>query len=382
MRFVFTAPRYHTNQHFAVKALLDAGHEVSFLVLTRGQSEEYEALVPTVLGYSSMFDHVCRVVGKCIGKDLTGIPPGGGSRTGGLPPLFTFWRLLRRLRPTVMVIRGGPFKPYGLLSLVGAKLIGAKPVLYTQIPKYGQWKRWKRFAYSLVLRVSGAGWITPVLGSPDDGTDFERLHYVPFVTLPLTSPQEKNWFQGGNINILAIGKFQPRKNHRMFLDAIHGLINQYPIRTTIIGECSTGDHRRELAELKQHCRSLGLDEKVEFKTNLPFSKVQEYYSTHDVFVLASRNERVGVSVLEAMGHSLPVICSDSNGASCYIRRGENGYVCRTDDLDDLRECMSRIVEDRKELVEMGRRSYQLVVSEHAPERYVTALLAIVGPQAQ
>ena len=36
LRFVFTAPRYHTNQHYAVKALLDAGHEVSFLALRRG----------------------------------------------------------------------------------------------------------------------------------------------------------------------------------------------------------------------------------------------------------------------------------------------------------------------------------------------------------
>ena len=39
MRFVYTAPRYHTNQHFPIKALLEAGHEVSFLALAQGQSE-------------------------------------------------------------------------------------------------------------------------------------------------------------------------------------------------------------------------------------------------------------------------------------------------------------------------------------------------------
>ena len=33
MHFVFTAPRFHTNQHFPAKALLDAGHQVTFLVL-------------------------------------------------------------------------------------------------------------------------------------------------------------------------------------------------------------------------------------------------------------------------------------------------------------------------------------------------------------
>ena len=36
MRFVFTAPRFHTNQRYAFRALLDAGHEVTMLVLRRG----------------------------------------------------------------------------------------------------------------------------------------------------------------------------------------------------------------------------------------------------------------------------------------------------------------------------------------------------------
>ena len=50
MRFVFTAPRFHTNQRYAFKALLDAGHEITALVLRRGQSEAYDVLEPRVLG--------------------------------------------------------------------------------------------------------------------------------------------------------------------------------------------------------------------------------------------------------------------------------------------------------------------------------------------
>ncbi len=50
---------------------------------------------------------------------------------------------------------------------------------------------------------------------------------------------------------------------------------------------------------------------------------------------------------------------------------------RTDDLDDLETCMLRLVSDRKRLVMMGRRSYQLVVSEHRPKRYVETLMALL-----
>ena len=89
-----------------------------------------------------------------------------------------------------------------------------------------------------------------------------------------------------------------------------------------------------------------------------------------------------MSHLEAMAHSLPVICSDSNGTQCYIRPGENGYIFRTDDLGDLEECMERIMRDRNRLVAMGARSNELVVSEHSPESYVEKIMFLVGRDGQ
>ena len=142
----------------------------------------------------------------------------------------------------------------------------------------------------------------------------------------------------------------------------------------MVGECTTEEHRRELAGVEELRASLGLGEMVVFKTNLPFPDVQQEYALHDLFVLPSRDEPASVSVLEAMANSLPVICSDSNGTQCYIRPGENGYVFGTDDIDGLTAAMdSELVEDQERLKAMGRRSYELVVSEHAPERYVRAL---------
>ena len=83
MRFVYTAPRYHTNQHFPIKALLEAGHEVSFLALAQGQSEEHTALSPTVLGYSAAYDALRRLVGRCIGKTSSAYRKAAGYRRVG-----------------------------------------------------------------------------------------------------------------------------------------------------------------------------------------------------------------------------------------------------------------------------------------------------------
>ena len=47
-------------------------------------------------------------------------------------------------------------------------------------------------------------------------------------------------------------------------------------------------------------------------------------------------------------------------------QAKNGYVFKTDDVENLKECMERIISDRSSLVEMGAMSYELVVAEHSP----------------
>ena len=123
---------------------------------------------------------------------------------------------------------------------------------------------------------------------------------------------------------------------------------------------------------------LGLDEVVEIETNVPHAEMGKRYACHDLFVLASCDEPAAVSHLEAMAHSLPVVCSDGNGTSCYIRHGENGYVFRSGDRSSLEGRMEDLVKDRERLVEMGRRSHEIVSTEHTPGRYVEALVAMAG----
>ena len=376
MRFVYTAPRYHTNQHFAMKALIEAGHEVSFLTLTRWQSEEYSALSPTILGYSSTHNLIRRLWGKCVGRDLVGIPPNGGIPQGGIPPILRFLNEMRRLRPSVVVVRN-PSSGYGRISILAARIAGAKLVLYTQTPR----SQLLREPLTLRRRVlgwitAGSEWITPVLGLPDRNEPYRarrKVNYIPFVIEPQTTPPDKRWFRGGSINLLHIGKYERRKNHRLFLKVVACLSQRYPVRATIIGGHSTPYHRHELKSLRQYCESLALQDKVDFKANLTFGQVQDEYRKHDLFVLASSDEPAAVSPLEAMSHSLPVVCSDSNGTMCYIRPGENGFVFRADDAEDLKLCMDRILKSRERLIQMGHRSYELVVSEHSPKRYVEAI---------
>ena len=357
MHFVFTAPRYHSNQHFAMKALVGAGHEVSFLALKRRHSEVYDALHPTILGESS----ITRVFRR---------------ERMSMPPVARFVRAMWNLKPDVVVVRN-PLSAYGMLAIATARLMRFTVVLYSQTPVYRTFSWWQRFIRSSPAWVWRAKWITPVLGDPDVHTPaFSALRYVPFVMEPQTAPEQRNWYRNDAINLLCVAKFMERKNHRLLLQAISRVSAHHPVRATIIGECKSEEAQSRLTAIRDICRSLGLESSVQFKTNLSYWEVQREYDKHDLFVLPSHDEPAAVTPLEAMSHSLPVICSDSNGTQCYIRPCENGYVFRADDLDDLEDCMERILSDRVRLMEMGARSYEIVVAEHTPQGYVERLVSI------
>lgn len=149
---------------------------------------------------------------------------------------------------------------------------------------------------------------------------------------------------------------------------------EYAVRALIVGESTTEEHRQVIREATRQRVRLGLEGTVEVRTNLPYAEVQRLYSTFDLFVLSSEGEPAAVSPLEAMAHSLPVICSDTNGTACYILPGRNGFVFRSGDAHHLAACIGEAIRDRKRLKSLGAASYRQVHVEHQPARYVDALV--------
>ncbi len=365
-RIVFTAPRFHTNQYYAVKALLEAGHQVQFFALFQGSSEDYRVLQPQILGPSWFFKAVDRyfhIKQKSYHAYLRYY----------LPPVGRLGRLFRQFRPTITIIRDPITTMYGRLSIIMAKLNRSRLIFYAQFPRYSVLSpRVER-----LTRWCQAQWMTPVLGEPEPNRpSSDLIHYVPFVVPPVTPPELKLWFRNDKINIVMVGKFERRKNHLLLLQAIERLRDTYPLHLTLIGDCTEAHRRAVLEQVQQFISEHGMQSLVDIRLNIPFAEMLQEYAHHDLFVLPSRDEPAAVSPVEAMANSLPVICSDTCGTRCYIEPGQNGYIFRTDDVDDLAVKIEAIIVDRDRMVAMGERSYQLVVERHHPERYVESILTI------
>ena len=82
---------------------------------------------------------------------------------------------------------------------------------------------------------------------------------------------------------------------------------------SILGE---GEKKSELEKLSY---KLDLDSRINWIGKV--ADTSHFYSTSDLFILASRYEGFGMVLVEAMDHSLPIVCANSPTAREVL--GEN-----------------------------------------------------------
>lgn len=114
------------------------------------------------------------------------------------------------------------------------------------------------------------------------------------------------------------------------------------------------------------------------------NRMPEYYGIADIFVLPSWEETWGVVVNEAMASGLPVIVSDKVGCEPdLVHSGENGYIFNSGKHAELRDCIIRLLVDKKLRLHMGKNSKRLirsVVPSSAAEQFITSIhYAYVSP---
>ena len=139
--------------------------------------------------------------------------------------------------------------------------------------------------------------------------------------------------------IVAVGRLEPQKNHKLLLRAFARFHGQYPEYTLeIYGKGALEEELRVLAG------ELGVDRSVIFKG---FSgQVREDIRKAAMYVLSSDYEGISNSMLEALALGIPVIATDCpcGGARTYIRQNVNGLLVPVGDEAALADAMKRLAE--------------------------------------
>lgn len=372
MKFLYVAPRYHTNQMDVMKGLTERGHEVRFISHYAAIIEDYSSVTPIVLGYSRLYRLIdflyVRVIHR---KDPTAIV---FKIQHGFPPMRKLKKLICGFEPDLVILRERSV--YSMAAYHICKKKGYPCILYNQNPLWSEPAK-KDLKHRLVDHMTPPLRMTPVMGEKKPGlTVRENDYFVPFVVDPQRAPKERAYFKGGRVHILCIGKYEIRKHHLELLRAVEQLRERYEIHVTLVGEATNHFQKAYCGQVKAYVREHRMEDLVTVKTNVPKRDMEREYLEADLYVIPSTLEMASVSQLEAMSYSLPVICSDKNGTSCYVEDGVTGFLFRDCDEADLLSKLDAMLSDRQRMLSMGAAGCRALADKYNFKSYFDTVMGM------
>lgn len=125
------------------------------------------------------------------------------------------------------------------------------------------------------------------------------------------------------VNLLMVARFSPSKNHRMLINCMERLPNNYYL--TLLGDGEL--FQRE----KNYAKSRNLLSRINFVGYC--NVIDNYYANTDIYIQMSNWEGFGLATVEAMSFGLPVIASDVDGLNEIV--SDCGILVPNNDLAQL-----------------------------------------------
>lgn len=138
------------------------------------------------------------------------------------------------------------------------------------------------------------------------------------------------------------------------------------IRLMVVGSDSTKPYQRFAVENR-------LDKQVLFLG--PQDNIERYYAAADIFVFPTSYDAFSNVCLEAMACGLPVITTTNNGASESIKEGEDGFILKTREPDELAKRIDELRSFPSLMTSMGKLAAEKA-KNYTVEKHVSSVLEL------
>lgn len=258
----------------------------------------------------------------------------------------------------------------------------------TTLVLYSETKRWPSNILSrLLLRLfigylqRNSRYVDIILSYTSEGADFLRKVLPGRMVTVLPASVDTTLFcpdtarrvmHDDVLRILMSARFVEYKRHTDVLQALRILKDKgLRCKISLVGN---GGHLE--MSLKEQARGLGLDDEVTFLPKVPVAQMREYYVSHDVLVLPSYNEAIGMVVPEAMACGIPTITSDTVGANVYVVEGSTGLIYPTGDVEQLALCLEKLA-DPVLLEKYGTAARKRIEKSFSPEVIAASFVSLL-----
>ena len=190
---------------------------------------------------------------------------------------------------------------------------------------------------------------------------------APVEMLSYTS-KGSGWYQNNTLRILVNARYSAYKNHQDLFVAVKQMRTAgQKVLVTCIGRADGG--RKNVEQIVER---LDIRNAVSFIDPIDKSQINELNHQHDVLVLPSYNEAIGMVVPEAMACGLPTVTSDTVGANIYVLDNKTGFIFPTGDVEALKEKLHNLCS--KEKLKMMGGSAREHIKQFNTEEIASSLL--------
>ncbi len=345
-RILYFSRDYTPHDHRFLSAICKAGHQAYYLQLERrGHALEDRPVPPGV-------EH---------------IPWAGGQHPARLKDaprlLGDFKRVIRQVRPDL--VQAGPLQTAALLAAAS----GFRPLIsmswgYDLLVDADRGPLW-RWATRFTLGHSAA-----MLGDCETirqravafGMPADKIIAFPWgVDLKHFTPEGEASFSDLD------GSAASGQADAFILLSTRGWEPIYGVDLIARAFCQVAPGRPELyllmlgngsqaAALRRMFMQAGVLERVFTPGQVGLADLPRYYRSADLYISASHSDGSSISLLEAMACGRPVLVSDIPGNREWVTPGQQGWWFRDGDVGDLVLGITRALEQRQRLPDMGRQA--------------------------
>ena len=171
------------------------------------------------------------------------------------------------------------------------------------------------------------------------GIDVEKFYREKNKNISIPISRNNLGIKEDDFVILFVGRVAQEKNLELLLTAMKGLVNvSNKIKLLVVGDGP------DLEKYKNFTAKHNLEENIVFTGKVPWNKVNEFYIISDVFATASQTETQGLTVIEAMAASLPVVCIDDESFTGTVINNLNGLIFKN--RREYKKHIAKIFEDK------------------------------------
>ena len=178
------------------------------------------------------------------------------------------------------------------------------------------------------------------------GIEIERFYKEKISLSKINTKKTELGITNNDLIVLFVGRVASEKSIDFLINNHNNLLKKNKnIKLLIVGDGP------DLEEYKKLCKKYKIEDNIKFTGKVPWEDIPLYYNLSDIFVTASHTETQGLTVVEAMAASLPVVALDDESFRNTVIDELTGYLFK-----NKKEYINRMLElinDKEKRIKMG-----------------------------